>query len=432
MRTPRLLVPLILAAFAILAVPMADNTDRPAPQSVFNDYYAARGQNYCWGNCPSTATRTCFAGDCPCFNEPYQTQCFAERKANFDRENPPRGELTGVCWAVQGRWERDPQSGNQVYRTRSPVYSRVRYNETQTLSTWARDDRDAGFEVEVEGAWKKFVQDTYGPDFPATDGWNWGMRCVSLDRPRKTEDKDWAKAQEQATYQRVFLPTYGIADTPEERALEAKLAAERKAKEAEIARQEEIKRREAAARAAEAERKRLAEEAARKAELARVEAERQKKIDAIAQQLGPGKRDAAERLQKMNDELAALRPKPKSPARQCTARSFSQTVSASGQSQASALANLRGPGGLCKITGSESRKSETLGAPNCTQRAAVYMKPPPVGKCLSCITEKMAISMYGYVPGKGYPPPPTEWVCTATVQCVAETCSRGPSRVTNQ
>jgi hypothetical protein len=290
---------------------MAENTNKPAPQSVFNDYYAARGQNYCWGNCPSSATRTCFANDCPCFDEPHQTQCFAQRKANFDRENPPRGELTGVCWAVQGRWERDAQSGNEVYRTRSPVYSRVRYNETQTLSKWARDDRDAGFEVEVEAAWKKFVQDNYGPDFPATGGWNWATRCVSLNRPRKTEDKDWAKAQEEATYQRVFLPTYGIADTPEERALEAKLAAERKAKEAEIARQEDIKRKEAAARAAEAERQRLAAEAARKAELARAEAERQRKVDAIAQQLGPGKREAAERLQKMNEELAALRPKPK-------------------------------------------------------------------------------------------------------------------------
>lgn len=324
MRTPRLLVPLILAAFAILAVPMAENTNRPAPQSVFNDYYAARGQNYCWGNCPSTATRTCFANDCPCFDEPYQTQCFAQRKANFDRENPPRGELTGVCWALQGRSERDPQSGNQVYRTRSRVYSRVRFNETQTLSTWARDDRDAGFEVEVEAAWKKFVRDSFGPDFPETDGWNWWSRCVSLDRPRKAEDKDWAKAQEEATFQRVFLPTYGIADTPEERALEAKLAAERKAREAEIARQEEIKRQEAAARAAEAERKRLAEEAARKAELARAEAERQKKIDAIAQQLGPGKRAQAEKLAAMNEELKALRPKPRTQtkkddaSRQCT------------------------------------------------------------------------------------------------------------------
>ena len=227
---------LALAALALVAlvVPLAKTPDdRSVPSSVFTDYFAARGQSYCWGDCPASAPRTCISGDCPCFDEPYRTQCFAERKSSFASQNPPRGEITGVCWAALGKWERDPQSGQQAFRTRSPIYSRVRFNETQTLSKWARDDRDAGFEVEVGPAWSEFVQQNYAAENPATDGWSWSTSCVSLSSPRNTEDQNWTKAQEQASYQRVFMPTYGVADTPEERAAEAKAKAEREARAAE-------------------------------------------------------------------------------------------------------------------------------------------------------------------------------------------------------
>ena len=264
---------LVLAALALvtLAVPFAKGPDdRTVPSSAFTDYFAARGQSYCWGDCPAGTARTCISGDCPCFDEPYRTQCFAERKSSFDSQNPPRGEITGVCWAALGKWERDAQSGQQVYRTRSPIYSKVRFNETQTLSKWARDDRDAGFEVEVGPAWSEFVQQNYAAENPATDGWSWSTSCVSLSSPRNTEDQNWTKAQEQASYQRVFMPTYGVADTPEERAAEAKAKAEREARAAE-------QKRIADAKAAEEARQRAAAEEARR-----------QRVAAIAREIGPG------------------------------------------------------------------------------------------------------------------------------------------------
>ena len=66
------------------------------------------------------------------------------------------------------------------------------------------------------------------------------------------------------------------------------------------------------------------------------------------------------------------------------------------------------------------------------QRNGMYIKPPPVGTCLSCIDEKMAINLYGYVPGQGYPPPKTEWVCKAIMTYVAERCGSGTSKVSAQ
>lgn len=261
----------------------------------------------------------CSTANCSCGNAAERQRCRDEQKANFEANNPPRGPVTGVCYAWRYRWERDPATGQQVQRTSTQIFTRVRFNETEVLAL-DYHGRNAGFRHSVESAWREFVR----TQAPETDGWAWVSHCVVLDKPLQREDEAWRKAQEQMSFQRVFMPTYGIADTPEERALEAKLTAERKAREAEIARQEELKRREAAARAAEAERQRLAAEAARKAELARIEAQRQKKVDAIAKEIGPGKRDAAERLQKMNEELAALRPKPRvvpkknDPSRQCT------------------------------------------------------------------------------------------------------------------
>ncbi|MFA9201816.1 MAG: hypothetical protein ACEQR8_11685, partial [Cypionkella sp.] len=72
------------------------------------------------------------------------------------------------------------------------------------------------------------------------------------------------------------------------------------------------------------------------------------------------------------------------------------------------------------------------GAPTCTQQNQLYIKPPPVGTCLSCISEAMATNMYGWVKGKGYPPPKTEWVCKAVVTFTAEKCGSGTSKVSNQ
>ncbi|MFA9200810.1 MAG: hypothetical protein ACEQR8_06420, partial [Cypionkella sp.] len=350
---------LALAALvlALTATVTRKEPESTVPSSAISDYFAARAQDYCWGNCPSTAQRVCFSGDCPCFDEPYRTQCFADRKASFQRDNPPRGELVGVCWAFQGKWERDP-AGKEVFRTRSPIYSKVRFNERQTLSKWARDDRDAGFETEVGGAWHQFVQANYAADFPNADGWSWSTKCVSTDRPRKTEDQEWAKAQQQATYQRVFMPTFGIADTPEERALEAKLAKERAAKAAE-------EKRIADAKAAEAARINAAAEAKRRAEVAAMEAA-----------LGPGKRAAAERLLAMNAEVAKYRPKqplaiaPKpgatpspapSPPRQCTRRQGTQPVShtaAAREAAEAGIARARGTPG-----GSETIVQSSVGAP---------------------------------------------------------------------
>jgi len=414
----------LIVGLALLLFPLADQDDRSLPPSALTDYYAARGQSYCWGDCPASAPRTCISGDCPCFDEPYQSQCFAERKSSFASANPPRGELTGVCWASLGRSEKDPQSGNNVYRVRSPVYSRVRFNETQTLSKWARDDRDAGFELEVGAAWQQFILDNYAADFPATDGWNWSTRCVSLDRPRRIEDQEWASAQDQATYARVFLPTYGVADTPEERAAEAKAKAERDARQAELKRM-------ADAKAAEVARVKAAAEAKRRADIAAMEA-----------QLGPGKRASAERLLAMNEEVAKYRPKvplavaPKpsatplpspSPARQCTRRQGTQQITdraATREAAEAEIARARGTPG-----GSESIVESSVSAPTCSQQKVLYLKPPPVGKCLACISEALATDLYGWVKGQGYPPPATEWVCKATVTFTAERCGNGPSKV---
>lgn len=431
LRPVKWLVPLLV--LVALAVPLWEQGPerRALPSSAFTDYFAARGQNYCWGDCPASARRVCLSGDCPCFDEPYRTQCFAERKANFERDNPPRGEITGVCWAVLGKSERDPQSGQQVFRTRSPVYTRVRFDETQVLSEWVGDDREAGFEVEVGPAWHEFIQQNYAADFPAGEGWNWSTRCVSLNSPRRTEDQDWARAQEQATYQRVFLPGYGVADTPEERALEAFLAAERAEREAARRAEEERRRQVAEARAAEEARQRAAAEAARQAEIARVEAARQQRVDAIAEQIGPGKRAEAERLQRMNDQLAALRPKPRpTPARQCTQRAGIQRVSATRDTREAAeaeVARARATPG-----GSETIVANRVSGASCEQRTeAQIMRPPPVGTCLACISEQQATAL-GWVKGTGWPPPRVEWVCTATIDYTAERCGSGTSTVTAQ
>lgn len=126
-------------------------------------------------------------------------------------------------------------------------------------------------------------------------------------------------------------------------------------------------------------------------------------------------------------------PAPK--ARQCTSRSFSQTMSNTHASQSTAQSLLQSAIAMktgANITGSESVVSMTSGSTNCSQRSlADPMKRPPVGNCLACITENQAIQL-GYVPGQGWPAPKTEWVCKAVVQVVAEKCGLGSSAVSSQ
>lgn len=183
---------------------------------------------------------------------------------------------------------------------------------------------------------------------------------------------------------------------------------------------------------ADAYRKRAEAEAARKAELARIEAERQRKIDAIAQQLGPTKRAEAERLQRMNEEIAALRPKSTSASkpRQCTQRQGIQQVSSSASTREAAeksVSRSRATPG-----GSESILSSSVGGASCIQRNMSEFPKPPVGTCLACISEWMATNYFGWVRGQGYPPPKTEWVCTASVTYTAERCGKGESKVLAQ
>jgi hypothetical protein len=170
------------------------------------------------------------------------------------------------------------------------------------------------------------------------------------------------------------------------------------------------------------------------AEKERIAAEEKRKVDVIANQIGPGKQAAAEKLSTMNEQLRALRPKPR--PRQCASRSFSQTMSNSSANQGNAYDRLMAAIAMktgANITGSESVVSMTAtGAPSCSRQSVVDPMPkPPVGDCLACISESQA-KLLGYIPGKGWPPPNSEWVCKVAVQVVAEKCSSGPSSVTSQ
>lgn len=397
---------LVLAALALvtLVVPYTNRpADRAVPSSVFNDYFAARGQG------------VSICGGCSCGTRAEQLQCEADQRAAYERANPPRGQIEGVCYAAQYRWEQDPATRQQVQRLRMPVYSKVRYTETLV----------DGFRT-VGAAWSEFVATSYKAQYPDGDGWNWTYTCAALNSPRFSEDQNWARAQAQTTYQRIFMPTYGVADTPEERAAEAKAKAERDAREAE-------QKRIAEAKAAEEARLRAAAEEARR-----------QRVNAIAQQIGPGKTAAAERLAQLNEEAVKFRPQPRPTAsakpaatptpastpRQCTQRQGTQPASYTADTREKAEAGVLRSRGV--PGGSESIVSSSVSAASCTQRNQLYIKPPPVGTCLSCVDEKLAINLYGYVPGKGYPPPKTEWVCKATVTYVAERCGSGPSKVSAQ
>lgn len=174
---------------------------------------------------------------------------------------------------------------------------------------------------------------------------------------------------------------------------------------------------------------------AAKREQARKQAEFNRKVDAQLAKMGgnPARRGEAERFVRMQDD--AQKARDKIPKRNCTSRTWSQPMTSQGRTRDAAFASLTGAVAMksgCNITGSESVLSMSLAtAANCSERALPSLKPPPIGTCLACITEKQAVAL-GYVPGKGWPPPQKEWVCKATASCAAEKCGTGTSAVSGQ
>ena len=170
-------------------------------------------------------------------------------------------------------------------------------------------------------------------------------------------------------------------------------------------------------------------------ERARLKAEFDRKVDAQLASMGgnPARRAEAERFVRMKEEAEKARAK--IPKRQCSSRTWSQPMNVSGRTRDAAFANLtdavsRRAG--CNIGGSETVLSMSLAtAANCSEHVLPHLNPPPIGSCLACITQQQAVAL-GYVPGKGWPPPPKEWVCKATASCAAEKCSTGPSTVSGQ
>lgn len=174
---------------------------------------------------------------------------------------------------------------------------------------------------------------------------------------------------------------------------------------------------------------------AAKREQARRKAEFDRKVDAQLAKLGgnPARRAEAERFVRMQED--AQKARDKLPKRNCTSRTWSQPIASSGKTRQAAFDQLTGTVRMqsgCNIGGSETVLSMSLAtAANCSERTLPSMKPPPIGTCLACITQQQAISL-GYVPGKGWPPPPKEWVCKATASCAAEKCGSGTGKVSNQ
>ncbi len=162
----------------------------------------------------------------------------------------------------------------------------------------------------------------------------------------------------------------------------------------------------------------------------------QRKVDAQLAKMGgnPARRAEAERFVAMQEQAEAARAKLPRP-KVCTPRTWDQQTSFPGSTRDVAFAALttsvsRRQG--CSIGGSETVTSVRLAsAANCSERKLPTIKPPPVGTCLGCISEKQAIPL-GYVPGQGWPPPPTEWVCTATVACASQKCEGPGSKVSAQ
>lgn len=359
-------------------------------------------------------TEVSICGGCNCYSGAERAQCEANERAEYERANPPRGQMEGVCTARFYRNVRNPDTQAYTWEVQNPVYSKFRYSETSV----------DGFN-EVTNAWREFAKPVQSMQ-PAGAGWDWSSGCYVLTGGGARNSRDgesWSRDQSQASYQRVFMPVFGVADTPEERALEARIAQERAAKLAEH-------KRIADAKAAEAARIKAASEAKRRAQIAAMEA-----------QLGPGKRASAERLLAMNEEVAKFRPKvplavmprPSSSAsatRQCSRRQASQPVSFSAATREAAEAGIvrarATPGG------SETIVQSVVSAASCSQQKVLQLTPPPVGNCLSCISEKMAASMYGWIKGRGYPPAKSEWVCKAAVSFIAERCASDASKVIGQ
>ncbi|MCZ8283431.1 MAG: hypothetical protein O9286_14465 [Aquidulcibacter sp.] len=158
------------------------------------------------------------------------------------------------------------------------------------------------------------------------------------------------------------------------------------------------------------------------------QAEIRRKVDAQLAKMGgnPARRAEAERFVGMQEEAERARAKlPRPRPKTCTSRTWDQATSIAGSTRDFAFAALttsvsRRQG--CTIGGSETLTSVRFAtAANCSERVVPYLDAPKVGTCLACISEELAIR-FGYVPGKGWPPPETEWVCTATLACAAQKC----------
>lgn len=180
---------------------------------------------------------------------------------------------------------------------------------------------------------------------------------------------------------------------------------------------------------------RLARRQAQQAERQRQDAVIQRRVDAEVAIVGEHRRSEVEARIRMQDAAANARGQAYAKKQSCSERSFPGTISARNSARERAEASLQRSIGMksgCSITGSETLISMAAGSSSCVSQVIYEGPRPKVGKCLACITEQQAINLFGYVPGKGYPPPRTEWVCKAQVQCVAQKCASGPVTVAPQ
>jgi hypothetical protein len=165
------------------------------------------------------------------------------------------------------------------------------------------------------------------------------------------------------------------------------------------------------------------------------EREFRRQVDIEVARLGEHRRAEAERFVRMRMRATEARgPVQPETSRVCTSRVFSQpftsTASTRERAQSSIEASISRRTG-CNITGSETITAmASVGVMQCSQRRVPAMTPPRVGDCLSCLSPELARSQ-GWTPERGWPAPPTEWVCTAPIQCSVERCEQS-GRVTPQ
>lgn len=165
------------------------------------------------------------------------------------------------------------------------------------------------------------------------------------------------------------------------------------------------------------------------------EAEFRRQVDIEVARLGEHRRAEAERFVRMRMRAEEARgPVRPEQSRACTSRVFTQpftsTASTRERAQSSIEASVSRLSG-CNITGSETITAmASAGVMQCSERRVPAITPPRVGDCLSCLSPELARSQ-GWTPERGWPAPPTEWECTAQIQCSVERCEQS-GRVTPQ